>query len=203
MVETNVAAHQRPDSAAVHRPHVSEQVSMASVDRPNPEVVREGRPGMPIMLTVADLMTVTPVTVSPNTLLNEVATIMKRGSFRQLPVVENSELVGIITDRDLHNVSADGNYGLATAESCMTPNPITVSPDTPAYRAATMLSVYKFGALPVIHENRLVGIVTVSDFLDYFVVESPHNSDASRGFPRRLRKEDHSPETQQSDNPSL
>ena len=30
-----------------------------------------------------------------------------------------------------------------TAESCMTPNPITVTPDTPAFRAAEMLSIYK------------------------------------------------------------
>ena len=155
------------------------------------------------MLTVADLMTVTPLTVSPNTLLNEVATLMERGGFRQVPVVENGELVGIITDRDLRNLSADGQYGLATAETCMTPNPITVSPETPAYRAATMLSVYKFGALPVIMDNRLVGIVTVSDFLDYFVVEPPHDG-ASPGLPRRTaREQTDSKNVQQSDNPSL
>ena len=53
-------------------------------------------------------------------------------------------------------------------ESCMTANPITVSPDTPAYQAAEMLSMYKFGALPVVDEETLVGIITVTDFLDYF-----------------------------------
>jgi acetoin utilization protein AcuB len=50
----------------------------------------------------------------------------------------------------------------------MTPNPITVSPETPAYRAAEMLSIYKFGALPVVDNEKLVGIITVTDFLDYF-----------------------------------
>ena len=123
------------------------------------------------MLTVADLMTVRPVTVTPDTLDSAVAELMKREGYRQLPVVDNGELVGIITDRDVRMVKRDGHFSTATAESCMTPNPITVSPNTPAYRAATMLTVYKFGALPVVENNRLVGIITVSDFLDYFVVQ--------------------------------
>ena len=54
-----------------------------------------------------------------------------------------------------------------TAESCMTPNPITISPNTPAYRAAEMLSIYKFGGLPVLENDTVVGIITVTDFLDY------------------------------------
>lgn len=50
----------------------------------------------------------------------------------------------------------------------MTANPMTVSPDMPAYQAAHILSLYKFGALPVIDEGVLVGIITVTDFLDFF-----------------------------------
>jgi acetoin utilization protein AcuB len=61
----------------------------------------------------------------------------------------------------------------ATAESCMTPDPIAVTPDTPAYRAAEMLSIYKFGALPVVDDGRIVGIITVTDFLDRFASEQP------------------------------
>jgi CBS domain-containing protein len=123
------------------------------------------------MLTVADLMTVRPVTVAPDTLVSNVAELMQREGYRQLPVVENGELVGIITDRDIRMVQRDGHFETATAESCMTPNPITVTSDTPAYRAATMLTVYKFGALPVVDQHSLIGIITVSDFLDYFVVQ--------------------------------
>jgi CBS domain-containing protein len=55
----------------------------------------------------------------------------------------------------------------------MTPNPITVTSDTPAYRAAEMLSTYKFGALPVVDNEVLVGIITVTDFLDYVAVDRP------------------------------
>lgn len=138
------------------------------------------------MLTVKDIMTLSPVYVSPDTTLNEIIGIMKTHGYRQLPVVDNGKLVGIVTDRDvrlvmnspivLHDHQEDIKLlNTVTAESCMTPNPITVTPDTPAYRAAEMLSIYKFGALPVLENDELVGIVTVTDYLDYFTSQKPPN----------------------------
>ncbi|RMD48514.1 MAG: CBS domain-containing protein [Candidatus Thermofonsia bacterium] len=138
------------------------------------------------MLTVKDIMTLSPVYVSSDTTLNEIIGIMKTHGYRQLPVVDNGKLVGIVTDRDvrlvmnspivLHDHQEDIKLlNTVTAESCMTPNPITVTPDTPAYRAAEMLSIYKFGALPVLENDELVGIVTVTDYLDYFTSQEPKN----------------------------
>lgn len=138
------------------------------------------------MLTVKDIMTLSPVYVSSDTTLNEIIGIMKAHGYRQLPVVDNGKLVGIVTDRDvrlvmnspivLHDHQEDIKLlNTVTAESCMTPNPITVTPDTPAYRAAEMLSIYKFGALPVLENDELVGIVTVTDYLDYFTSQEPKN----------------------------
>lgn len=132
------------------------------------------------MLTVNDLMTVIPNTITPDTPLRHVIALMKAQGYRQLPVLDNGRLAGIITDRDvrlalnsplvLHERREnEALLDKLTAESCMTPNPITVTPETPAYRAAEMLSIYKFGALPVVDGETLVGIVTVTDFLDYFV----------------------------------
>lgn len=136
------------------------------------------------MLTVNDLMTVIPNTVTPSTKLRQVVDLMKSQNCRQLPVLENGKLVGIVTDRDirlvmnsplvLHGRWQDEEIlDQVNAESCMTPNPMTVTPDTPAYRAASMLSIYKFGALPVVDGDSLVGIITVTDFLDYFAAHSP------------------------------
>ncbi len=134
------------------------------------------------MLTVNDLMTVKPTVVTPDTSLRQVIGVMKREGCRQLPVVDSGKLIGIITDRDirlivnspmLHHERQDDDRVLneVTAESCMTANPITVTPDTPAYRAAEMLSIYKFGALPVVEKGgTLIGIITVTDFLDHIVV---------------------------------
>jgi CBS domain-containing protein len=87
--------------------------------------------------------------------------------------------MGIVTDRDVRLVMNSpmvlhGHWqneellDTVSADSCMTANPMTVSPETPAYRAAKMLSLYKFGALPVVDDELLVGIITVTDFLDHF-----------------------------------
>jgi len=130
------------------------------------------------MLTVSDLMTVNPQTITPETPLRHIVELMKSEGCRHLPVLKDSALVGIVTDRDvrlvmnspivLHGRWQDEELiTKVTAETCMTPSPITVNPDTPAYRAAEILSIYKFGCLPVVEGEKLVGIVTVTDFLDY------------------------------------
>lgn len=134
------------------------------------------------MLTVNELMTVIPLTVNPDTTLRNIIGIMKSEGCRQLPVLDKGKLVGIISDRDvrlvmnsplvLHGRWQDEELlDKMTAEGCMTPDPITVTPDTPAYRAAEMLQTYKFGALPVIERDTLVGIISVTDFMGYIAKE--------------------------------
>lgn len=136
------------------------------------------------MLTVNDLMTIIPNIVTPQSSLRQVIEVMKTQSCRQLPVLENGKLVGIITDRDirlvmnspliLHGRWQDEEIlDSVTAENCMTPDPVVVSPDTPAYQAAAILSSNKFGALPVVDNDTLVGIITVTDFLNYFATKQP------------------------------
>lgn len=130
------------------------------------------------MVTVNDLMTVNPKTITPDTMLQEVLSLMNTEGYRHLPVVEDGQLVGIITDRDVR--LAVNSPILTTdlskrrhlisslhAESCMTRDLITVKPTVTIQRAAEMLSLYKIGALPVVDRGNLVGIITVTDCLDY------------------------------------
>lgn len=133
------------------------------------------------MLMVADLMTVAPRTVEPTTTLAEIVAIMREEGFRQLPVTESDgTLVGIVTERDVRSVSRAQRHEMLSAESIMTPNPITVTPTTPAYRAAELLHIYKFGALPVVDGLALVGILSVSDVLASFARTNSANSDNNR-----------------------
>lgn len=132
------------------------------------------------MLTVADIMTWNPVTVQRATPLGEVIGLMKTHACRQVPVVEDGQLIGIVTDRDirlamnsplvLHERSADLNLlNTTTAEVCMTPSPLSVEASAPATQAAALMRRYKFGGLPVLERGRLVGIVTVSDILGSYI----------------------------------
>lgn len=129
------------------------------------------------MLTTNDLMTIDPETVARDASLREVVTVMNRANIRQVLVVDGKKLIGIVTDRD---VRLAVNSPLTTeeplerlellnghkAEDCMTINPRTVAPDTPIHKVAQLLSMYKFGALPVVANDELVGIITVTDLLN-------------------------------------
>lgn len=129
------------------------------------------------MLTVSDLMTVDPVTVSPDTPLRNVIQMMSEENCRQFPVVENGRLVGIITDRDVRSADSSrivddllGRQELSDqlrVRACMSPKPLTVAPDDSAYEVAERLKLYKFGAFPVVEGEILIGIISVSDYLDY------------------------------------
>ncbi len=130
------------------------------------------------MLTTNDLMTIDPDTVMPTTSLREVVALMNKMGNRQLLVVdERKMLVGIITDRDIRlavNSPLVSDEPLErmeilekyNAESCMTRDPKTVSSDTPIHKVAELLSAYKYGALPVVDNGNLVGIITVTDLLN-------------------------------------
>ena len=133
------------------------------------------------MLTVRDLMTERPDTVAPTTALRVVLAKLNNHGCRHLPVVDGDELVGIITDRDVrlavnspvlredHDLNREEVLDAIEAQSCMTPEPVSVTPQTPAREAADLLRLYKFGGLPVLDAGRLVGIVTTTDFLRHVV----------------------------------
>ncbi len=132
------------------------------------------------MLTVADIMTWNPVTVQRTTTLGEVIGLMKTHACRQVPVVEDGQLIGIVSDRDirlamnspliLHERGDDLTLlNTTTAEVCMTPGPLTIESNAPATQAAALLRRYKFGGLPVLERGRLVGIVTISDILGSYI----------------------------------
>jgi acetoin utilization protein AcuB len=130
-----------------------------------------------MMLTTNDLMTIDPETVTLDTTLREVVSVMNRTDIRQVLVADGKKLIGIITDRDvrlavnsplttnepLDRVNLLNNY---TARDCMTVNPRTVTPETPIHKVAGLMSKYKFGALPVEEDHELIGIITVTDLLN-------------------------------------
>jgi len=123
-------------------------------------------------------MTSDPVTISPNHSIGAALARMRRGGFRRLPVVENGELVGIITDRDLRLamnspfVMREGWYDSYLMEhievrSCMTPDPVTVDADSDLLDAVRLMRKHKYGGVPVMEDGRLVGILTETDLLNY------------------------------------
>jgi acetoin utilization protein AcuB len=130
--------------------------------------------------TVEQVMTRNPLTVSPVDSIRVEIERMRERNCRRLPVVENGRLVGIITDRDLRRAT---NSPLVLRErwhdefmldhvpvrAAMTPGPTTVAPQSPMVHAAQLMSQQKFGGLPVVEGETLVGIVTGTDLLNYLI----------------------------------
>ena len=127
-------------------------------------------------MRVRELMTATPITVDPETPMLEARQRMVEKRIRHLVVVENARVVGIVTDRDIRlNLPSPAtslsvweiNYLLAqlTVGGVMSRTVIVVDPDRPIAEAARLMMDHKIGALPVVDEGRLVGIITESDFV--------------------------------------
>lgn len=130
------------------------------------------------MLTTREVMLHNPKSAAPNTPVAEVRSLMESEGYKQLPVLQQGKLVGIITERDLCISVHSPIKSDMTVGDCMTGDPITVTPETPIFRTAQMLSTYKFGALPVVEGEKLVGLITASLLLSYFA--SKWDNDSTR-----------------------
>jgi CBS domain-containing protein len=118
-------------------------------------------------LFVSDLMTSNVVRVTVSDPIKEAERLMNVSDIRHLPVVgANSELVGILSDRDLGRGRAKGLAGSDSVERAMTAPGVTARPDQPAHEAIGILIRRKIGALPVVDKDGcLVGMITETDFL--------------------------------------
>jgi acetoin utilization protein AcuB len=112
-------------------------------------------------------MTKDPVAVTGEDLLIQARLKMQKGDFRQLPVVSDGQLVGIITDRDMREHA--GYLDRTKVAAAMSKNPVTVTPATTVEAAAQILLKQKIGGLPVVENGRLVGMITTSDVLQAFL----------------------------------
>ena len=123
--------------------------------------------------TVGRFMTTELFTVHENDVVDLVTNLMEWKHLRRIPVEDDDHaLVGLVTHRDLiRHLARLGTDDAAKDEvppsvsTIMKRDVITVSPDTPSIDALAMLRDNKIGCLPVVEENRLVGIITEYDFM--------------------------------------
>lgn len=117
-------------------------------------------------MLVRHRMTSPAVTVRPETDRTTALRTMYARRIRRLPVVdEQGRLVGIVTQRELLE---KGSASTPVGE-IMTRNPYTTSPDVPLVRAAALMRTVGIGALPVLEQGQVVGIITESDIFDAFL----------------------------------
>ena len=133
------------------------------------------------MMFVANRMTKNPVTVTPDTGVDEAARLMKKNGFRRLPVVEDGTLVGFLNDKDIMRVAPSPATTLSRYEELsllsklkirevMQSPVITVGEDAALEQAALIMYENKIGGLPVVSSvGAVVGVITETDIFKAFV----------------------------------
>ena len=127
-------------------------------------------------MQVREIMSQDIEVVDRNDNLRTVEERMTTKQLRHLPVLEQGEIVGLVTQRDLFKaaMSSAMGYGAKAQQAylqsvrvkeIMVYPVVTVSPDTPVAAAADLIITKGIGCLPVVDDHRLIGIVTKTDLL--------------------------------------
>jgi CBS domain-containing protein len=120
-------------------------------------------------MNVADVMTRASVTDSSAATIKAAASLMWAQQTGSLVVVDGAELIGIITERDVMKAVARGlDPAEVTVSEVMTPDVVTVSPDTPLYEVARMMAARWIRHLPVTDDSGVVGMVSQRDLVGIF-----------------------------------
>lgn len=130
---------------------------------------------------IKNWMTRDLITIGPDEPLSVAQLTMKNHRIRRLPVVEEEDrLLGLLTPGDIVRAmpavldpAASGDQwqqaGQMPVRMVMSASPIAVSPEDTLEHAALLMRRHKIGGLPVIHDGRLVGILTETNLLDVLI----------------------------------
>ena len=136
-------------------------------------------------MKIKDWMNTPVQTVKPHDSVAHARLLLERHRINQLPVVVDGALAGLVTDRDLRNASPSAAERAAAdlgridtgmidpakvkVESVMTDRVFSLGPEDTVEDAVRIMRRERFGAIPVVLHNRVVGIITRSDVLDAFM----------------------------------
>lgn len=116
-------------------------------------------------LTAKDIMSTPVKVISPNTTIHETAKMILRYGHTGFPVVENGQLVGIISRRDIDKASHHG-LGHAPVKGYMTKNVVTIKPYMSLEELQEVMINKNVGRLPVIENGQIGGIISRTDVIE-------------------------------------
>jgi nanoRNase/pAp phosphatase (c-di-AMP/oligoRNAs hydrolase) len=116
---------------------------------------------------ISDLMSFPVISVSDDTPMKMVAEILKEKGCTGLPVVNDDEPVGMISRRDFRRIKKKAQLQ-SPVKAFMTNKILTIEPGKSPMQAARLMVKHDIGRLPVVENNRIIGIITRSDAMLYF-----------------------------------
>lgn len=129
---------------------------------------------------VKNKMTANPFVISYDQTIPDAHEIMAQYGVRRLPVMKNGRLVGIVSKDDILRASPSKATTFSMGEityllsktkisQIMTKNPVVISSGALLEEAATLMRDHHVSILPVVDNDKLVGIITESDIFDSFI----------------------------------
>ncbi|EOT30095.1 CBS domain-containing protein [Enterococcus saccharolyticus] len=142
-------------------------------------------------MSVSDFMATDLVTVTPDTPIFDAVDLMKHHDIHRLPVLENGQLVGLITEGIIQEAMPskatslsvyEVNYLLnkTTVRDVMIKNVATIAPDALLEDAIALMRTKNIGVLPVVEGSDLKGIITNNDIFDAFLKITGYNNGGTR-----------------------
>ena len=123
-------------------------------------------------MQVGDIMTTDVKTVGREDKFAEVAKILREKGISSVVVTEGDQITGIITERDLVNLVADGVDPVSVAVGDrMTRDLATVDPRTDIAEAAQVMAQRRIRHLPIVDKGKLAGIISIRDLTKWAVEE--------------------------------
>ena len=114
-------------------------------------------------MNLRDVMPPNPQTVSPEASIRDAARLMRDNDTGAVPVVENGRPLGIVTDRDIVvRAVAEGDLNRRVRD-VVTDELVTGTPEMSTNEAAELMGRHQIRRLPVVENDRLVGIVSLGD----------------------------------------
>lgn len=130
---------------------------------------------------ISEIMSRELITLKPTQSLYDAERLFKKHKIRHIPVVEEGRIVGIVSYSDLLRISFadmidddEGEvtsvvYDMYTIPQIMAKAPLTVTSETTVKEVAEILSKQSFHSIPVLENEKLVGIVTTTDLIKYLL----------------------------------
>ncbi len=123
-------------------------------------------------MQIRDIMHADVKTTSPDDTFAHVASLLHEYAISSVVVMDGDRLAGIVTERDLVNLVAEGKDPQTTkVGERMTKDLDTVGPRTDIAEAAEHMARLKIRHLPVVDEGRLAGIISIRDLTNWAVHE--------------------------------
>lgn len=120
-------------------------------------------------MKVRDRMSKPLHTTTPGASVDTALKLMREFSVRHLPVMDQGRLVGLVTDTELRTAWFPSLLDKLNVNDVMVKEPVTIEADETVYQAARLIHHNRITGLPVLENDRLVGIITQADILQLLI----------------------------------